>query len=104
FAQAMAASFGRSVRLRMPDWLLRRLAGEMATLLLDGQNAVPRAALAAGYRFAWPRLLPTLDALATSGAPADTAADAVAAPLRSTSPISSIASRLAATLARIGSR
>jgi uncharacterized protein (TIGR01777 family) len=51
FAQAVAASFGRRVRLRMPDAPLRMLAGEMSTLLLDGQNAVPRAALAAGYAF-----------------------------------------------------
>jgi len=51
FASAMAASFGRRVRLRMPAAPMRALAGEMSTLLLDGQNAVPRAAVAAGYRF-----------------------------------------------------
>jgi NAD dependent epimerase/dehydratase family enzyme len=40
----------------MPDALLRTLAGEMSTLLLDGQNAVPRAALAAGYAYRHPGL------------------------------------------------
>ncbi len=51
FAQAMAASFGTRVRLRIPAWPLRRLAGEMATLLLDGQNVRPQQALAAGYQY-----------------------------------------------------
>lgn len=56
FAQALAQSFGRRAWLRMPDAVLRTLAGEMSTLLLDGQNAVPRAALAAGYVYRHPGL------------------------------------------------
>ena len=55
-ARAMAASFGRSVWLRLPAAPLRMLAGEMSTLLLDGQKVEPRAALAAGYRFRYPGL------------------------------------------------
>lgn len=55
FAKAMAASFGRRVRVRVPASPLRWLAGEMSTILLDGQNAVPVAALAGGYRFQHPR-------------------------------------------------
>lgn len=51
FAQAMAASFGTRVRLQIPAWPLRHLAGEMATLLLDGQNVQPQRALAAGYQY-----------------------------------------------------
>lgn len=51
FARAMAASFGRRVWLGMPAWPLRRLGGEMTTLLLDGQRVSPQKALAAGYRF-----------------------------------------------------
>lgn len=56
FAQALAASFGRSAWLRMPALPLRVMLGEMSTLLLEGQNAVPRAVLAQGYRFVHPRL------------------------------------------------
>jgi len=56
FAQSLAASFGRRARLRMPQWPLRALAGEMSTLLLDGQNAVPRAALSAAYSFRFAKL------------------------------------------------
>ncbi len=64
FAQALAASFGRRARLRLPAAPLRALAGEMATLLLDGQNAVPHAALEAGYVFKHPGLEGALAALA----------------------------------------
>ncbi len=56
FARALAASFGRRARLRMPHAPLRAALGEMADLLLDGQNAVPAAALACGYRFRHPTL------------------------------------------------
>ncbi|WP_457319917.1 DUF1731 domain-containing protein [Roseateles sp. P5_E11] len=62
--QALAASFGRRAWLRMPAWPLRRLAGEMSTLLLDGQNVVPAAARAAGYRFRFPTLQAALSDLA----------------------------------------
>jgi len=51
------------VRLCMPAAPIRALAGEMSTLLLDGQNAVPRAALAAGYRFRFAALGGALAAL-----------------------------------------
>lgn len=64
FARALAASFGRRACLRAPAWPLRRLAGEMSTLLLDGQNVVPAAALAAGYRFRHPTLRGALADLA----------------------------------------
>ncbi|WP_369642415.1 DUF1731 domain-containing protein [Acidovorax sp. A79] len=56
FAQALAASFGRRAWLRMPGMPLRAALREMSSLLLDGQNAVPRAALARGYRFVHLRL------------------------------------------------
>ncbi|MDM0113571.1 TIGR01777 family oxidoreductase [Variovorax sp. J22R133] len=56
FAKSLAASFGRRALIRMPGAPLRAMAGEMATLLLTGQNVVPRAALAAGYVFRHPQL------------------------------------------------
>ncbi|HSI56230.1 MAG TPA: TIGR01777 family oxidoreductase, partial [Ideonella sp.] len=51
FAQAMATSWGRRAWLRVPGWVVRAALGEMSELLLCGQRAVPRAALAAGYRY-----------------------------------------------------
>jgi uncharacterized protein (TIGR01777 family) len=68
FAKALAASFGRCVWMRVPDAPMRLVLGEMSTLLLDGQNARPRAAVAAGYRFAYPRLQGAFAALARPGA------------------------------------
>lgn len=65
FARALAASFGRRVRLRVPHAALRFALGEMAELLLEGQNAVPAAALRAGYRFRFPTLAGAFAALAT---------------------------------------
>ena len=68
FAQTLAASFGRRVWMRVPDAPMRALLGEMSTLLLDGQNARPRAAVAAGYRFSYPRLQGALRSLASKSA------------------------------------
>ena len=64
FVRALAASFGRRVWLRLPAWPVRRLAGEMSSLLLDGQHAVPAAALAAGYGFRYATLQAALADLA----------------------------------------
>jgi uncharacterized protein (TIGR01777 family) len=68
FTRALAASFGRRVRLRLPGAPLRKLAGEMSTLLLDGQAVWPRRALEGGYRFAYPTLEQALSALAEASA------------------------------------
>ncbi|GKS91873.1 TIGR01777 family oxidoreductase [Acidovorax sp. SUPP2539] len=70
FAAAMAASFGRPVLLRMPAWPLRAALGEMSELLLCGQHAVPRLALAEGYVFTYPSLAGALGVLARPGAAA----------------------------------
>jgi NAD dependent epimerase/dehydratase family enzyme len=63
FVRAMAASFGRQVRLRLPAWPLRWGAGEMSTLLLDGQNALPGVACGTGYRYRHPTLEAAMAAL-----------------------------------------
>lgn len=64
FARTLAASFGLRAWLRMPGLPLRSFLGEMATLLLDGQNAVPSTAMVCGYRFIHPRLSDALADLA----------------------------------------
>lgn len=68
--RAMAASFGRQVRLRLPAWPLRRAAGEMSTLLLDGQNALPGIARGTGYRYRYPTLDGAMAALTAGRRPA----------------------------------
>lgn len=67
FVSALAASFGQRVWLTMPAAPLRWTLGEMSTLLLDGQNVVPQAALALGYQFVHPDLPGALRDLATRG-------------------------------------
>jgi uncharacterized protein (TIGR01777 family) len=56
FARALAAAFDRKVRLHVPALALKLALGEMSELLLEGQNVVSRAALAAGFDFQYPTL------------------------------------------------
>ena len=78
FAQAMAASFGRHVRLRLPAAPLRWVAGEMSTLLLDGQNALPALARGTGYPYRHPTLDGAMAALAAAARPRGACRKAVA--------------------------
>lgn len=63
FMRAIAARFGRRVRLGVPAVALRAMLGERAVLLLDGQVVAPRAALDAGFVFAFPTLAGALQDL-----------------------------------------
>lgn len=64
FTQALASSWGRRAWLALPGAPVRWLAGEMSTLLLDGQAVMPQVALAHGYRFRFGTLTAALGALA----------------------------------------
>jgi uncharacterized protein (TIGR01777 family) len=64
FANAMAAALRRRVRVHVPDRLLLWGMGEMSELLRLGQNAVPAAATAAGYRFKLPTVKAAMESLA----------------------------------------
>jgi uncharacterized protein (TIGR01777 family) len=64
FARAMAESFQSRVRLAIPEWVLRRLMGEMSELLHSGQWVVPAVAIKAGYRYRLPTLGAAMGALA----------------------------------------
>jgi uncharacterized protein len=65
------AEFGKTLGnvLNRPSWatvpggVLTLLLGEMAEMLLNGQRAVPQAALKLGYEFKYPTLLPALQSL-----------------------------------------
>lgn len=63
FVKALASALGRPAALPTPAFPLRIAMGEMATLALDGQRAVPAVALAAGYRFIHPDLAEALQAI-----------------------------------------
>ena len=51
FSHVLGAVMGRPSLMPTPGFVLRMLFGEMATLLLDGQRAVPRRLLDLGFEF-----------------------------------------------------
>ena len=56
FALILGQTLGRPAFLPVPAALLRLALGEMATLLLDGQRAVPKRLLDLGFHFDFPEL------------------------------------------------
>jgi hypothetical protein len=56
FGRAVAAALKRPHWFPVPAALMRLLFGEMAVLLLEGQRALPAAALEAGFTFRYPTI------------------------------------------------
>jgi uncharacterized protein (TIGR01777 family) len=54
FGRAIGKAMGRPHWFPVPAFLMRLLFGEMSTLLLDGQRALPRKALDHGFTFRFP--------------------------------------------------
>lgn len=58
--QEFASTLGRVMRrpalIPVPSFALRLAFGEVATTVLDGQQAVPESLLESGYAFRFPRL------------------------------------------------
>lgn len=63
FSLALGKALNRPAWASVPSWVLALMLGEMADMLLGGQRAVPKAALALGYRFKYPRIADALNAL-----------------------------------------
>ena len=63
FSQLLAARLGRKARLPLPAFVVRALFGEMADLLLFGQNVQPQRLLQAGFQFRYTALKDALAAL-----------------------------------------
>lgn len=63
FTRALAAALDRPAFIPVPGFALRLLFGEMASVLVDSQRAVPAAAEAAGFHFLHPDLAETLHSL-----------------------------------------
>lgn len=53
-AQLLGRRFNRPSHLPVPAFFLRAVFGEMATVLLDGQRALPKRLLEAGFTFRFP--------------------------------------------------
>jgi len=68
FSAVLGKVMDRPSWLKVPESALRLLLGEMATVLLTGQRAVPEKLERAGYRFRHPELEPALRAMLCEGA------------------------------------
>lgn len=68
FGQAIGEILGRPSALPTPALALRTMLGEMSTLLLDGQRAIPKRLLESGYEFKFPDLESALRNLLGSSA------------------------------------
>ncbi|MCF2949933.1 TIGR01777 family oxidoreductase [Paraglaciecola aquimarina] len=56
FSKQLASALHRPCFLKMPEFVLRKLMGEMADLLIYGQRVVPKRLLESGYEFVYPEL------------------------------------------------
>lgn len=63
FGSALGKAMGRPHWFPVPAFLMRTLFGEMSTLLLDGQRALPRKALEHGFTFRYPTVESAMDEL-----------------------------------------
>ena len=60
FSQLLGQRLRRPALLPTPSFALRLLFGEMATVLLDGQRAIPKHLLQLGFAFQFPEARPAL--------------------------------------------
>ncbi|MPZ75566.1 MAG: TIGR01777 family protein [Deltaproteobacteria bacterium] len=63
FSKTLGNVLNRPSWATVPAGVLALLVGEMSEMLLNGQRAVPQAALKQGYQFRYPNLLPALQSL-----------------------------------------
>lgn len=56
FGRTLGKVMGRPHWFPVPGFLLKAVLGEMSTLVLTGQKAMPRKALDNGYKFVYPKL------------------------------------------------
>lgn len=63
FSTLLAERFGKKAPFTVPAFVLRLAFGEMADLLLFGQNVQPRRLMDSGFQFNYPHLKDALNAL-----------------------------------------
>lgn len=61
FSQTLAKTLGRPCAFFVPSLMLKLIFGEMAQLLLTGQNAIPERLSQAGFEFKYHNLAPALE-------------------------------------------
>ena len=62
FTAELGRALGRPAVFPVPDFAIKALFGEMASVVLDSQRVLPKAAESAGYKFLYPELGPALRA------------------------------------------
>jgi hypothetical protein len=67
FGRAIGRAMGRPHYLPVPAFMMRLMLGEMASLLLDSQQALPRKALEHGFTFLYPTIDRAMQDLAGRG-------------------------------------
>uniref|UniRef100_A0A7S1JHS0 DUF1731 domain-containing protein n=1 Tax=Eutreptiella gymnastica TaxID=73025 RepID=A0A7S1JHS0_9EUGL len=67
FTKALGQVLGRPTIVPVPGFALRLAMGEQSGLLLDGPKVAPAKAIATGYQFQWPELIPALVDIRDSG-------------------------------------
>lgn len=64
FSEELSRALNRPMWLpNLPTWLLTLVLGEMATLVLHGQNVAPARLLESGFHFSYPDIQPALAAI-----------------------------------------
>jgi uncharacterized protein len=63
FCKTLGKVLNRPSWASVPGGMLTLLVGEMSEMLLNGQRAVPQAAVKLGHEFKYPNLLPALESL-----------------------------------------
>jgi hypothetical protein len=63
FSKTLGETLNRPAWATVPGGVLTLVLGEMSEILLNGQRALPQAALKLGYQFRYPHLLPALQSL-----------------------------------------
>jgi len=63
FSMALGRALHRPVWIPIPAFALKLLLGEAADVILTGQNVLPKAITAAGYRFVHPELGEALESI-----------------------------------------
>lgn len=68
FSQTLASAMHRPCVMRMPEFAMRMMMGEMADLILYGQRVIPKRLQQSGFEFQYPELEHALDCLRLTSA------------------------------------
>ena len=63
FSKTLGGVLNRPSWARVPPSVLALMVGEMAEMLLNGQRAIPEAAIKLGFKFKYPNLKLALESL-----------------------------------------